>query len=137
MAIRFQYNKISLQSLNKQLKVRTQALPILKNKESALRIEVKKARDKAQKFNEELSEILGRYNQGIRLWSEFDAGLLHVRELNVRYIKIAGIKIPEYENITFDLKPFSLFDTLRCKVRNSRYTIVSIYIFSLALFVFS
>ncbi len=110
MAIRFQYNKISLQSLNKQLKVRTQALPILKNKESALRIEVKKARDKAQKFNEELSEILARYDQGIRLWSEFDAGLLHVRELNVRYIKIAGIKIPEYENITFGLKPFSLFE---------------------------
>jgi len=110
MAIRFQYNKISLQSLNKQLKVRTQALPILKNKESALRIEVKRAKDIALKFNEELLVILNRYNQGIRLWSEFDPELLKVNELIVRHIKIAGIKIPEFENITFGFKSFNLFD---------------------------
>lgn len=110
MAIRFQYNKISLQSLNKQLKVRTQALPILKNKESALRIEVKRAKDIAQKYGEELSVILSRYNQGIRLWSEFDPELLKVKELNIRHTKIAGIKIPEFENITFGFKQFNLSD---------------------------
>ena len=47
MAIKFQYNKTSLQELNKQLRMRRNALPILKNKESALRIEVKKARQEA------------------------------------------------------------------------------------------
>ena len=45
MAIRFQYNKTSLQDLGKQLKVRQRALPTLQNKESALRMEVKKAKD--------------------------------------------------------------------------------------------
>ena len=60
MAIRFQYNKISLQSLNKQLKIRVQALPILKNKESALRIEVKKARNIALKYDELPSVFAGK-----------------------------------------------------------------------------
>ena len=36
MAIKFQYNKTSLQQLEKQLKVRVRTLPIIKNKESAL-----------------------------------------------------------------------------------------------------
>ena len=42
MAIKFQYNKTSLQQLEKQLKVRVRTLPIIKNKESALRMEVKR-----------------------------------------------------------------------------------------------
>ena len=33
MAIKFQYNKTSLQQLEKQLKVRVRTLPIIKNKE--------------------------------------------------------------------------------------------------------
>ena len=36
MAIKFQFNKTSLNEINKQLKIRTRALPTLKNKESAL-----------------------------------------------------------------------------------------------------
>jgi len=110
MAVRFQYNKISLQSLNKQLKIRVLALPILKNKESALRIEVKKARNIAMQYDEELSAILKRYSQGVRLWAEFDQELLQVNEINVKNIKIAGIKIPEFESVTFRIKPFNLFD---------------------------
>jgi len=44
MAIKFQYNKTSLQQLEKQLKVRVRTLPIIKNKESALRMEVKRCK---------------------------------------------------------------------------------------------
>lgn len=109
MAIRFQYNKISLQNLNKQLKIRTQALPILKNKESALRIEVKKARDVADGFKSEFSSTLKRYSEGVRLWAEFDPGLLTIKEIKVRTIKIAGIKIPEFEDMSFKIKPLNLF----------------------------
>jgi V/A-type H+/Na+-transporting ATPase subunit D len=110
MAIRFQYNKISLQNLNKQLKIRTLALPILKNKESALRIEVKKARRVVGQFDKELSVLLDRYKEGVRLWAEFNTSLLKIEEIKVKYIKIAGIKIPEYDNIIFRTEPFSLFD---------------------------
>ena len=36
MAIKFQYNKTSLQQLEKQLKMRERSLPTIKSKESAL-----------------------------------------------------------------------------------------------------
>ena len=54
MAITFQYNKTSLQGLEKQLKVRVRALPTIKNKESALRLEVKRAKDDAKALDEKL-----------------------------------------------------------------------------------
>ncbi|MBN1107249.1 MAG: V-type ATP synthase subunit D [Bacteroidales bacterium] len=110
MAIRFQYNKISLQALNKQLRIRTQALPILKNKESALRIEVKKAKDVAENYSRDLLTIQQRYDDGVRLWTEFKPGILQIKEISIKYIKIAGIKIPEFDNISFTVSDFSLFD---------------------------
>lgn len=109
MAIRFQYNKISLQNLNKQLKIRIQALPILKNKESALRIEVKKAKYVAEGYEREFSEALGRYNEGVRLWSEYNPELLRIKEIRIRTQKIAGIKIPEFDDISFKIRPLNLF----------------------------
>ncbi|MBN2862839.1 MAG: V-type ATP synthase subunit D [Bacteroidales bacterium] len=110
MAIRFQYNKTSLQNLNKQLKIRTQALPILKNKESALRIEVKNAKNLADQHIRDLDEIQNRFNEGVRLWAEFDSGLLQIKDIMIRDKKIAGIKIPEFENISFIVKDFNLYD---------------------------
>lgn len=111
MAIRFQYNKISLQNLNKQLKIRMQALPILKNKESALRIEVKRAKDQAEVYEKELAEIISRYEEGVRLWSEFDPALLKVEEVKTGFIKIAGISIPEFKDISFTINPFNLYES--------------------------
>ena len=52
MAIKFQYNKTSLQQLEKQLKVRVRTLPIIKNKESALRMEVKRCKEEAAELEE-------------------------------------------------------------------------------------
>ncbi|MGN1226346.1 MAG: V-type ATP synthase subunit D, partial [Candidatus Cryptobacteroides sp.] len=52
MAIKFQYNKTSLTNLGKQLKVRQKALPTLKNKESALRLEVRRAKADAERVTE-------------------------------------------------------------------------------------
>ena len=46
---KFQFNKTALQNLNKQLDLRVKALPTIKNKEAALRLEVKKAKDKIPK----------------------------------------------------------------------------------------
>ncbi|HBE40688.1 MAG TPA: V-type ATP synthase subunit D [Bacteroidales bacterium] len=110
MAIRFQYNKISLQNLNKQLKVRIQALPILKNKESALRLEVKKAKELADSFDMDFRTINDHFIDGVRLWSEFDREIVKIKEIDVGFIKIAGIKIPEFKDISFSIKPFSLYE---------------------------
>ena len=50
MAIKFQYNKTSLQQLEKQLKMRERSLPTIKSKESALRIEVKRTKDEVNQL---------------------------------------------------------------------------------------
>lgn len=55
MAIKFQYNKTSLQQLKKQLKVRVRTLPIIKNKESALRMEVKRCKTEAADLEDRLN----------------------------------------------------------------------------------
>ena len=56
MTLKIQYNKISQLQLIKQLGVRQKALPTLKNKESALRLEVKKAKDKATELDTMVKE---------------------------------------------------------------------------------
>ncbi len=60
MAIKFQYNKTSLGELGKQLKMRQKALPTIKSKESALRTEVKRAKDSAQSLKREVGRGQGR-----------------------------------------------------------------------------
>ena len=57
MAIKFQYNKTSLQQLEKQLKVRVRTLPIIKNKESALRMEVKRCKGDAAALDARLEKL--------------------------------------------------------------------------------
>jgi len=110
MAINFQYNKISLQQLNKQLNIRIRALPILKNKESALRIEVKRAKDVAENLEKELTVLFNKYQKGVRLWGEFDPELLKIKEIKTGFKKIAGVSIPEFENVIFETKPFLIFN---------------------------
>jgi V/A-type H+-transporting ATPase subunit D len=130
MAIRYQYNKISLQNLNKQLKIRTQALPILKNKESALRIEVKNAKNLAEKYLKDIYIILERYKEGARLWSEFDSSLLQIKDIKLKHVKIAGIKIAEFDDISFIVKDFSLYDSPNwfpegIKILKEIYTVIA------------
>jgi V/A-type H+/Na+-transporting ATPase subunit D len=67
MAIKFQYNKTSLQQLEKQLKVRVKALPTLKNKEAALRVEVKKAKTEAENLEKKLKQKLKAYQHAVEL----------------------------------------------------------------------
>ena len=58
MAIKFQYNKTSLTEIGKQLKVRQRALPTLQSKESALRLEVRKAKEESIRQREEGGGLL-------------------------------------------------------------------------------
>jgi V/A-type H+-transporting ATPase subunit D len=110
MAIRFQYNKTSLQALEKQLKIRRQALPILKNKEAALRVEVKKARREAEALQRRLQESIQEHETMIHLWNTFDFSLLKVERVDLAERKIAGVNTPVLEKMHFHRKPFSLFN---------------------------
>ena len=78
MAIKFQYNKTSLQQLEKQLKVRVRTLPIIKNKESALRMEVKRCKTEAADLEDRLEQQIQAYEAMFALWNEFDASLIKV-----------------------------------------------------------
>ena len=109
MAIKFQYNKTSLNNLNKQLKMRKNALPTLKNKESALRLEVRKAKEYAEKLIEDLDASLKRYDDLAALWNEFDAGLITITDVDLVTVKVAGVKTPDLKEIHYQINDFNAF----------------------------
>ena len=105
MAIKFQYNKTSLQQLEKQLKVRVRTLPIIKNKESALRMEVKRCKTEAADLEDRLEQQIQAYEAMFALWNEFDASLIKVNDVHLGVKKIAGVRVPLLENIDFEIRP--------------------------------
>lgn len=111
MAIKFQYNKTSLQGLDKQLKVRERALPTLKNKESALRMEVRKAKDKAGELEKEYNHQVTSYDKISRLWGEFDQSMIQIKNVELSSKKIAGVFTPVLESIDFEIKVDNLFNS--------------------------
>ncbi len=110
MAVKFQYNKIALQNLDKQLKIRERALPILKNKESALRVEVKKAKDMATSLEKEYRKQISSYVKMARLWGEFDQSLVRLSDVKLSSKKIAGVFTPVLDNIDFKINSDNLFN---------------------------
>jgi V/A-type H+-transporting ATPase subunit D len=110
MAIRFQYNKTSLQALEKQLKVRVRALPTIKNKESALRLEVKRTKDEQKALEETFYTQMNSYEHLSKLWNEFDPALIAIKEVEFNTKKVAGVLVPVFGSIIFEEKPYSLFN---------------------------
>src|SRR5690554_167054 len=110
MAIKFQYNKTSRQQLEKQLDVRVRALPTLQNKESALRMEVKKAKAEIDQLEKELEEKIQSHKKMVSMWGEFDPTLVSVRDVHLSKRKIAGVLLPMLDKVDFEIKPFSLFN---------------------------
>ena len=109
MAIKFQYNKTSLNNLGKQLKMRQNALPTLKSKESALRFEVLKAKEKSERLVSELEAAIREYDYIAPLWNEFQTDLVSIKDLELTTVKVAGVKTPELKKIIYELKPFDSF----------------------------
>ena len=109
MAIKFQYNKTSLNNLGKQLKMRENALPTLQNKESALRLEVRKAKDDSDRVVKELEASLQKYDYLAALWNEFEPGLISIKDVSLKTVKVAGVKTPAIESISYEIAPFNAF----------------------------
>lgn len=110
MAIKFQYNKTSLQQLEKQLKVRERALPTIKNKESALRSEVKKAKAEADGFERQLADEMDAMREMLSLYDEYVPDVLTVTDVRMSVKKIAGVRTPVLDGVDYATKDFSLFD---------------------------
>ena len=111
MAIKFQYNKTSLGELGKQLKIRRAALPTIKSKESALRSEVKRAKDTARDYRTRMKALASEYDYMAALWGEFDQSLVRVADVALSEQKIAGVRIPVLESVKFDEKEYDLFSS--------------------------
>ena len=109
MAVKFQYNKTSLTELGKQLKVRQRALPTLQNKESALRLEVRKAKEESSRLLEDLEKALKDYDYLAALWNEFEPGLIAITDVDLYTKKVAGVKTPALGEIHYEIRPFNAF----------------------------
>jgi V/A-type H+-transporting ATPase subunit D len=109
MAIKFQFNKTSLNDLGKQLKMRTRTLPTLKNKESALRLEVKKAKQRSDELLKELDSSLKSDEYLAGLWNEFEPNLISVKDVVLETVKVAGVRTPGLKEVIFEVTEFNLF----------------------------
>lgn len=111
MAIKFQYNKTSLQQIEKQLKMRRRTLPIIKNKETALRLEVKKCKQEAEELKRKLEQQIDGYESMYTLWGEFDTSLVALEDVELSVKKVAGVRVPILNNIKLSVKPFGIFSS--------------------------
>ena len=109
MAIKFQYNKTSLQQIEKALKMRQRTLPIIKSKETALRLEVKKCKEEAEELERKLQKQIEGYERMYALWGEFDTSLVSLGDVKIAKKKIAGVLVPVLQSISLNVKPFGLF----------------------------
>ena len=111
MAIKFQYNKTSLQALEKQLKIRERALPTIKSKESALRMEVTRNKEEVTKLDLQFEKEVQRYETMVALWKDFDPGIVGVKDVSMSTKKIAGVVVPVLAGMDFDVRLYSIFNS--------------------------
>ncbi len=108
MSLKFQYNKTFLHQLGRELKVRESALPTLQAKEAALRLEVKRARLQLRKVEEDLNARNKELVDTHRLWGEFPVGMVTVGKVAKGMRKVAGVRVPVLETISFSVAPYSM-----------------------------
>jgi len=101
MELKFQYNKISIQDLQKQLSIRQAALPTLKSKETYLRINIKKEKNRLDRQQNELAELRRNIGESEQLFSEYPTGSLRAANAEYGSENIAGITIPSLGKINF------------------------------------
>ena len=106
MALKFNYNKTTIQQFKRQLAIRQKALPILKNKETALRLEVVKLSKEMESFNEKNKELAARLENYKGFWAEFPE-IIVVDKIERYNKKVVGVKIPEIKAIKFKLADVS------------------------------
>ena len=92
--------------MNKQLDIREKALPTLKSKETALRIEVKRIAAEIERIQQKLQENDESMNSFIALWVEFP-DIVSIKNADISLKNIAGVKIPILEHLEFDVAPVS------------------------------
>lgn len=111
MAVKFQYNKTSLQRQKKDLQLRERILPTIKSKESALRLEVRRVKKEVEELEAQVEQSIENFDTMTALWSEFDPSLVRVEDVHLETRKVAGIPVPVLGEVDFEVRPFSLLNT--------------------------
>ncbi len=109
MALKFQYNKTALQNLRRQLSIRDKALPTLKSKEAALRLEVRKITAEIELLKEEYQALVKQNQNYNGFWTEFPE-VVKIRNVNSEQKNIAGVKVSILTGIDFDIENVSMFN---------------------------
>ena len=112
MAVKFQYNKVSMQALQKELKIRVSALPTLKSKEAYLRITIKKEKYRLEGLRSALELLRADIGDSEQLFAEFPVPSLAVSSVEYGSNNIAGISIPVLGDIGFrEYSPSAVLDS--------------------------
>tara|TARA_B100001939_G_scaffold328249_1_gene323392 strand:+ start:66532 stop:67167 length:636 start_codon:yes stop_codon:yes gene_type:complete len=106
--VKYQFNKTAMQRLKRELNVRIKALPTLKAKETALRLEVKKAQEKLEALKDELQHFLSETEGASLVWPEFP-DLVRISNVEIQNRNIAGVSLPELDSIEFHVRDYSYF----------------------------
>lgn len=106
--LKFQYNKTELQRLNYQLKLRVNALPILKNKETALRQSIKKMKNTIEEMVREEKKLLQEIDKFDSLWSVF-VPRIAIKKKEYKEVNIVGLKVSELIDMQFEVADQSYF----------------------------
>ena len=109
MALKFQYNKTALQNLRRQLSIREKALPTLKSKEAALRLEVRKITAEIELLKEEYQALVKQNQNYNGFWTE-SPEVVKIRNVNSEQKNIAGVKVSILTGIDFDIENVSMFN---------------------------
>lgn len=109
MPVKYQFNKTSMQVLQKQLKVRLSALPTLKSKEAALRSTMKKQKEEMDVLKSKLDREMGNLQDHIELWSEFPFEIFSLKQVGLKSKKVAGVANYELQNVDYGVRDISTF----------------------------
>ncbi len=104
MALKIKYNKTFSQDLSRQLTIRERALPTLKSKETALRVEVKKAMDLVAQLAKTYDLSYEKFLKNGALLKEFPY-VLRIDKTEEETKNIAGVKVKVLKEISFKTGP--------------------------------
>lgn len=74
-------------------------------------MEVKRCKDESVRLEEKLEKEIQAYEAMFALWSEFDASLIKVTDVHLAIKKIAGVRVPQLDNVDFEVQPYSMFNS--------------------------
>ncbi|MDA3864967.1 MAG: V-type ATP synthase subunit D [Deltaproteobacteria bacterium] len=114
MSEKVKLNKNSLREQTQSLKLFQEFLPTLELRKQQLQIEVrdvKKEIQQARREKERLLEDVSSWKGKIAAFSSEIKDLISIDEVKTSTVNIAGVKVPQFDEIKFQEKPWSLIAT--------------------------